>query len=168
MDKCFDGAAPVTIHQGNIANRDDCQRVIGEVIAQHGRLDILVNNAGIAIDKLALDLTGEDQANYAAAKSGLLGLTKGTGEGGRLAAGQGREAVRRHDRPDRQRRHSGPDRHRDDRPRAAQGPGRDCRADPVPRLGRPEEVAGVVHFLAADASSYITGQIWAVNGGMDM
>jgi NAD(P)-dependent dehydrogenase (short-subunit alcohol dehydrogenase family) len=25
-----------------------------------------------------------------------------------------------------------------------------------------------VHFLAADASSYITGQIWGVNGGMDM
>jgi len=25
-----------------------------------------------------------------------------------------------------------------------------------------------VHFLAADASSYITGQVWAVNGGMDM
>jgi NAD(P)-dependent dehydrogenase (short-subunit alcohol dehydrogenase family) len=26
----------------------------------------------------------------------------------------------------------------------------------------------VVHFLAADASSYITGQVWSVNGGMDM
>jgi NAD(P)-dependent dehydrogenase (short-subunit alcohol dehydrogenase family) len=25
-----------------------------------------------------------------------------------------------------------------------------------------------VHFLAADASAYITGQVWAVNGGMDM
>ena len=34
-------------------------------------------------------------------------------------------------------------------------------------LGRPEEVARVVHFLAADASSYITGQVWGVNGGMD-
>jgi NAD(P)-dependent dehydrogenase (short-subunit alcohol dehydrogenase family) len=39
---------------------------------------------------------------------------------------------------------------------------------PLGRLGRPEEVARVVHFLAADASSYITGQVWAVNGGMDM
>ena len=39
---------------------------------------------------------------------------------------------------------------------------------PVGRLGRPEEVARVVHFLAADASSYITGQIWGVNGGIDM
>jgi NAD(P)-dependent dehydrogenase (short-subunit alcohol dehydrogenase family) len=39
---------------------------------------------------------------------------------------------------------------------------------PLRRLGRPEEIARIVHFLAADASSYITGQIWGVNGGMDM
>jgi acetoacetyl-CoA reductase/3-oxoacyl-[acyl-carrier protein] reductase len=39
---------------------------------------------------------------------------------------------------------------------------------PLGRLGRPEEVARVVHFLAADASSYITGQVFAVNGGQDM
>ncbi len=39
---------------------------------------------------------------------------------------------------------------------------------PVGRLGKPEEVARVVAFLAADDSSYITGQIWAVNGGLDM
>ena len=39
---------------------------------------------------------------------------------------------------------------------------------PVRRLGRPEEVARVVCFLAADESAYITGQIWAVNGGLDM
>jgi acetoacetyl-CoA reductase/3-oxoacyl-[acyl-carrier protein] reductase len=39
---------------------------------------------------------------------------------------------------------------------------------PVHRLCRPDEIARVVHFLAADASSYITGQVWSVNGGMDM
>ncbi len=39
---------------------------------------------------------------------------------------------------------------------------------PVHRFGSPEEIARVVHFLAADASAYITGQVWAVNGGMDM
>ncbi|WP_272939811.1 SDR family oxidoreductase [Mycolicibacterium moriokaense] len=38
---------------------------------------------------------------------------------------------------------------------------------PVGRAGRPEEVARVVHFLDADASSYITGQVRSVNGGMD-
>ena len=39
---------------------------------------------------------------------------------------------------------------------------------PVGRLGRPEEIARVVRFLAADESAYVTGQIWAVNGGLDM
>jgi len=39
---------------------------------------------------------------------------------------------------------------------------------PLGRLSRPEEIARVVHFLAADASAYITGQVWGVNGGMDM
>jgi NAD(P)-dependent dehydrogenase (short-subunit alcohol dehydrogenase family) len=39
---------------------------------------------------------------------------------------------------------------------------------PLGRLGEPEEVARVVHFLAADASAYITGQVWGVNGGLDM
>lgn len=39
---------------------------------------------------------------------------------------------------------------------------------PTGRLARPEEIARVVHFLAADASGYITGQVWGVNGGLDM
>ncbi len=39
---------------------------------------------------------------------------------------------------------------------------------PLGRLGRPDEIARVVHFLAADQSAYITGAVWGVNGGMDM
>jgi NAD(P)-dependent dehydrogenase (short-subunit alcohol dehydrogenase family) len=39
---------------------------------------------------------------------------------------------------------------------------------PVGRLCHPDEIARVVHFLAADASAYITGQVWGVNGGLDM
>ena len=39
---------------------------------------------------------------------------------------------------------------------------------PLGRLGRPDEIARVVHFLAADQSAYITGQVWGVNGGQDM
>ena len=39
---------------------------------------------------------------------------------------------------------------------------------PVGRLGRADEIARVVCFLAADDSAYITGQMWAVNGGLDM
>jgi len=39
---------------------------------------------------------------------------------------------------------------------------------PMGRLGRPDEIARAVHFLAADKSSYITGQTLSVNGGLDM
>jgi 3-oxoacyl-[acyl-carrier protein] reductase len=34
------------------------------------------------------------------------------------------------------------------------------------RLGRPEDVAGTVLFLASDLASYITGQVLVVDGGM--
>jgi NAD(P)-dependent dehydrogenase (short-subunit alcohol dehydrogenase family) len=39
---------------------------------------------------------------------------------------------------------------------------------PAGRLGRPDEIARVVHFLASDYSSFITGQVWGVNGGQEM
>ena len=202
-----------SVHKGNVANCDDCQRVIGEVIEEHGRLDILVNNAGITADKPILKMAAEDwdkviqvnlsgafymskpaldhmiergsgrivnissiigqmgnigQANYAASKAGLFGLTT-------TLAREAAKALAKDDRL-----HDN-------------GPGLtvNCVAPgfidtdmlksvpekviesikkqiPLARLGRPEEVARVVHFLCADASSYITGQVFAVNGGMDM
>jgi len=39
---------------------------------------------------------------------------------------------------------------------------------PLRRLGRPEEVARVVQFLLEDESSYITGAVYTINGGLDM
>jgi len=37
---------------------------------------------------------------------------------------------------------------------------------PLPRLGTPEDVAGVVSFLCSDAAGFLTGQIIAPNGGL--
>jgi 3-oxoacyl-[acyl-carrier protein] reductase len=202
-----------SIHQGNVGEYDDCQRVVEAVIEQHGRLDILVNNAGITNDKPVLKMSAEDwnkvisvnlsgaffmskpaldhmlergsgrivnissiigqtgnigQANYAAAKSGMFGLTTTMA---REAAQALAKAEKLHDNglnvtvnavapgfiatdmlegvPE----------------KVLEGVKKKI---PFARFGRPEEIARVVHFLCADASSYITGQVWAVNGGMDM
>ena len=37
---------------------------------------------------------------------------------------------------------------------------------PMKRFGKPEEVADLVDFLASDKSSYITGQVVSINGGL--
>jgi 2-hydroxycyclohexanecarboxyl-CoA dehydrogenase len=42
------------------------------------------------------------------------------------------------------------------------------RAVPMRRLGRPEDVAGAVAFLASDRAGFITGQTLSVSGGLTM
>jgi len=212
LSAASDGAE-VSVHQGDVASADDCQRTIREVIDLHGRLDILINNAGITIDKTVAKMTEDEwnkvigvnlsgafflaqaalahmlergsgrivmvssvigetgaigQANYAASKAGLFGLTK------TLA----REACFQLSRADKltddcigvtvntvtpgyvatEMVESIPEKVLD----------RIKGTIPCGRLARPEEIARVVHFLAADSAGYITGQVWGVNGGLDM
>ena len=91
------------------------------------------------------------QANYAAAKAGLIGATRA------LAAEVARIGIRVN----------------------AVAPGpietdmiKDVPVDmlkkmiPMGRCGLPEEVARVVRFLCSDDASYLTGQVISVNGGM--
>ncbi len=43
-----------------------------------------------------------------------------------------------------------------------------ARLNPMGRIGRPEDVAAAIAFLASDDAAYITGQTIAVNGGIRM
>jgi NAD(P)-dependent dehydrogenase (short-subunit alcohol dehydrogenase family) len=108
------------------------------------------------------------QANYAASKSGLFGLTT------TLA----REAAKAMAKADQQ----GPECRGVTVNTVAPGFIRTEMVESVPekvlekivakipagRLGEPDEVARIVLFLCEDASSYITGQVYGVNGGMEM
>jgi 2-hydroxycyclohexanecarboxyl-CoA dehydrogenase len=42
------------------------------------------------------------------------------------------------------------------------------RAIPMQRLGKPDDLPGIVAFLASDDSAYITGQVISVSGGLTM
>ncbi len=96
------------------------------------------------------------QANYAAAKAGLIGLTKAMA----LEVASRNITVNA----------VSPGLIDTDMTRALSEGAQDAWADRVPlkRLGTPDDVAEAVAFLASDEASYITGQVLAVNGGMYM
>lgn len=52
--------ASVSVHQGNVGEPADCERVVAEVLGPRGRVDYLVNNAGITVDKTVRTMTVED------------------------------------------------------------------------------------------------------------
>ncbi|MGK2945456.1 MAG: 3-oxoacyl-[acyl-carrier-protein] reductase [Desulfuromonadales bacterium] len=114
------------------------------------------NGRIINISSVVGEMGNAGQVNYSASKAGLLGLTKSVA----------RELARRNVTVN------------------AVTPGfivtemtekmtekaREAMTEQIPlgRLGEAEDVANAVLFLASDQSSYITGQVLGVNGGMYM
>ena len=96
------------------------------------------------------------QANYCAAKAGVIGLTKSVarelstrGITANVVAPGMIETDMTKDLPDTVKEHM-------------------LHNIPLGRIGKPEEIAAAVAFLASKEAGYITGQVLAVDGGMTM
>lgn len=50
----------VTYHRGDVSDERDVERIVGQVVSNHGRIDILVNAAGIFVGAPIEELSVED------------------------------------------------------------------------------------------------------------
>jgi 3-oxoacyl-[acyl-carrier protein] reductase len=96
------------------------------------------------------------QANYAASKAGLIGLTKSVAK--ELASRNILANV------------VAPGFIETDMTAAMTPEARTALSQQIPleRLGTPNDIAGIVGFLASEYATYITGQVFVVDGGMVM
>ena len=187
--------------EADVANFEQCEKMVKQTIEKLGKIDVLVNNAGIIKDNLLLRMTKEEfesvidvnlvgtfnvtrhvipymvkqrsgriiniasivgvmgnagQTNYSASKAGIIGFTKSLAKEvasrnilvNAVAPGFIRTDMTK----------SMTDEHED----------KINELIPLKRVGAPKEVAKVVRFLSSDDSSYITGQVINIDGGMVM
>lgn len=187
--------------KGDVANFEECENFVKQVIERFGQIDVLVNNAGITKDMLLMRMKKEDfeqvidtnlvgtfnvtknvvpymmkarsgriinissvvgiagnagQTNYSASKAGIIGFTKSLAKEiasrnilvNAIAPGFIETNMT--------------DILKDDVKQEI------AKNIPLKRMGTVQDVANVVKFLASDDSSYITGQVINVDGGMLM
>ena len=187
--------------KGDVANFEDCENFVKQVIERFGQINVLVNNAGITKDMLLMRMKKEDfeqvidtnlvgtfnvtknvvpymmkarsgriinissvvgisgnagQTNYSASKAGIIGFTKSLAKEiasrnilvNAVAPGFIETNMT--------------DVLKDDVKQEI------AKNIPLKRMGTAQDVANVVKFLASDDSSYITGQVINVDGGMLM
>jgi len=158
-------------YQANVASAEEMQNVVKQVEAEFGPITILVNNAGITRDKSFLKMTKAmwdevmhvnldgvfyttqlvAQDMVGAGWGRIINISSIVGQGVAVnAVAPGFiETDMVHGMPE-----------------AAVNQVKAM--TPMGRLGKPEEIADAVVFLASPRASYVTGQVLGVNGGMYM
>lgn len=201
LQASVESSGGLTLHQADVADPEQCRRLIEDVVEAHGRIDHLVNNAGTLAERKLDELTPDEwndclrvnlssafylaqaaiepmrragfgrivnvgsvtavmgspfQIDYAAAKAGLVGLTRSLARSVArsgitvncvLPGGFATDLLDELTLTD----------------RAAIE-----RSVPIGRFGRPFELAHVVASLVHDAAAYVTGACIVVDGGLSM
>ncbi|MGP1569817.1 MAG: 3-oxoacyl-[acyl-carrier-protein] reductase [Eubacteriales bacterium] len=198
---CEENGIKAVVYKGNVADEEECKKIVEFAMENFGSVDILVNNAGITKDDVLMRMSNESfcdvintnlvgvfnmmkatarimmkqrfgriinissvsgiignagQANYSAAKAGVIGLTKS----------YAREVASRNITVN------------------AVAPGfvktdmtdklskeivdAALKSIPLGKFGEPEDIANAVCFLASESASYITGEVLRVDGGIAM